>query len=98
MSLINHYLSRFLSFFFLPSFYGFLFLKECLSKSVDFVYNSLISLVKKSKGLVSGFYHKYSGFIAWCVWVKETLMAKPILFIPTGIALYHIYSFLYWAW
>ena len=36
---------------------------ECLSKTLNFVYNSFISLVKKSKGLVSGSYHKYAGFL-----------------------------------
>ena len=84
--------------FFYCNWFGMKFFMECVSKTLNFIYNSLISLVKKSKGLVSGFYHKYSGFIAWCIWIKETLMAKPILLIPTGIALYHVYSFLYWAW
>ena len=62
MSLLNHYLSRFLSFFFLPSFYGFLFLKECLIETVNFVCSPLFSLVKKLKSLSSGSYHKYAGF------------------------------------
>ena len=84
--------------FFYCNWFGMKFFMECLIKTIDFVYNSLISLVKKSKGLVSGFYHKCSGFIAWCVSIKATLTAKPILLIPTGIALYHVYSFLYWAW
>ena len=87
---------------FLPFFYSIwlemIFFKECLIKTVDFVCNSLISLVKKSKGLVSGFCHKYSGFIAWYVSIKATLTAKPILLIPAGIALYYVYYYLYWAW
>ena len=81
---------------FLPFFYSIwlemIFFKECLIKTVDFVYNALISLVNKSKGLVSSYYHKYSGFIAWCSYIKETLIAKPILLIPTGIAGYYVYS------
>ena len=75
-----------------------IFFKECLIKTADFVYNALISLVDESKGLVSSYYHKYSGFIAWCSYIKETLIAKPILLIPTGIAGYYMYYYLYWAW
>jgi len=81
--------------FFYCNWLGMKFFMECLIKTVILVYNSLISLVNKSKGLVSGFYHKYSGFIAWCVSIKATLTAKPILLIPTGIALYYVYYYLY---
>ena len=88
----NPLLKAFLSFlaFIYPIWLGMIFFKECLIKTVDFVYNALISLVNKSKGSVSSYYHKYSGFIAWCVSIKATLIAKPILLIPTGIAGYYI--------
>ena len=62
MPLFNHYPLRFLSFFFLPYLYGFLFLKECVSQFVKFIYDILFSLVNKFKGLASGSYHKYAGF------------------------------------
>lgn len=90
----NRLLKAFLSFlaFIYPIWLGMIFFKECLIKTVDFVYNALISLVNKSKGSVSSYYHKYSGFIAWCSYIKEILIAKPILLIPTGIAGYYAYS------
>ena len=99
MSLLNHYLSRFLSFFFLPSLYGFLLLKECLVKTVILVCNSLISLVKKLKSLSSGSYHKYTGFfMEWYLYVKNAIIAQPIWLVPTFIALGYASYYLYWAW
>ena len=53
---------KFLSFFFLTSLYGFLFLKECVNQFVKFIYDILFSLVNKFKSLASGSYHKYAGF------------------------------------
>ena len=85
--------------FFYCNCLGMKFFMECLTKTIYFVYNAIISLVKKSKGLVSGFYHKYAGFfMEWYLYVKNAIIAQPIWLIPTGIALYHVYSFLYWAW
>ena len=99
MSLLNHYLSRFLSFFFLPSFYGFLFLKECLIKTLNFVCSPLFSLVKKLKSLSSGSYHKYAGFfMEWYLYVKNAIIAQPIWLVPTFIALGYASYYLYWAW
>ena len=36
--------------------------------------------------------------IAWCVSIKATLIAKPILLIPTSIAGYYVLYYLYWVW
>ena len=62
MFLFYHYPLKFLSCFFLPYLYGFLFLKECVSQFVKFIYYILFSLVNKFKSLASGSYHKYAGF------------------------------------
>ena len=90
---------QYFSSFFYCNWLGMKFFMECLTKTIYFVYNAIISLVKKSKGLVSGFYHKYAGFfMEWYLYVKNAIIAQPIWLIPTGIALYHVYSFLHWAW
>ena len=89
--------------YFSPLFYcnwfGMKFFMECLIKTIYFVYNALISLVKKLKSLSSGSYHKYAGFLWSCTstWKKATI-AQPIWLIPTGIALGYAYHYLYWAW
>ena len=46
---------QYFSSFFYCNWSGMKFFMECLTKTIYFVYNAIISLVKKSKGLVSGF-------------------------------------------
>ena len=74
------------------------FFMECLIKTVILVYNFLVSLVKKLKSLSNGSYHKYAGFfMEWYLYVKNAIIAQPILLIPTGIAVCYASYYLYWA-
>ena len=85
--------------FFYCIWLGMKFFMECLSKTIYFIHNALISLVKKLKSLSSGSYHKYAGFfMEWNLYVKNAIIAQPIWLLPTGIALGYAYYYLYWAW
>ena len=98
MPLFNHYPLRFLSFFFLPYLYGFLFLKECVSQFVKFIYYILFSLVNKFKSLASGSYHKYAGFfLYWYLYVKNVITTNPILLVPISMAGWYVWYYIAWA-
>ena len=99
MYLFYHYPLKFLSFFFLPSLHGFLFLKECISQFVKFIYDILFSLVNKFKGLASGSYHKYAGFfLEWHLYVKNAIITNPIWLVPISIAGWYVWYYIAWAW
>ena len=98
---INPLLNAFLSFsaFIHSVWLGVLFFKECVSKTLNFVCSPLFSLVKKSKGLVSGSCHKYAGFfLEWYLYVKNAIISQPILMVPISITGYYIYYYIAWAW
>ena len=79
MFLFYHYPLKFLSCFFLPYLYGFLFLKECVRQFVKFIYDILFSLVNKFKSLARGSYHKYAGFfLDWYLYLKNAIVTNPI--------------------
>ena len=96
MPLFNQYPRRILSFLFLPSLYGFLFLKECVSQSIKFIYDILSSLVNKFISLASGSYSKYAGFfLEWYLYAKKAIIANPAYFIATSIGTYYTFSYIY---
>ena len=85
--------------FFYCNWFGMKFFLECVSKTLNFIYNALISLAKKLKSLCSSSFHKYAGFfMEWYLYVKKAIINDPIWLLPTGIALGYSFYYLYWAW
>ena len=96
----NPLLKAFLSFsaFIHSVWLGVVFFKDCLFKGIGSIYDNLVFLVERLWNSSNGSCRKYAGFfLEWYLYAKKTLIAKPILLIPTGIAEYYVYYYLYWV-
>ena len=90
-------LSSFSSFFY-SIWLGVLFFKESLCQAASYIRGVLGFLVRNPSNLASGPRQKYSGFLAWCSYIKKALIANPVWLVPISIAGWYVWYYIAWAW